>query len=369
MLVEIVFARPGLGRLIYDAIPTRNYPVRAGRRARRRGRCSSSPICSSISPTRRSTRASGATVERPGAAGLRTLAGSSAVLRKVASDPAGALGLRHRGRSSAQPRASRRGSRTHDPDALDVMNRFAGPPPRTGSAPTISAATSIRASCTARRWRMGVALTAIAIALGAGTVARHPRRLSAVALGALHPDRVRHHLVLPEPRAGARHRRRVRTVARRSSSSSSRSRSSRISAASPGRRCWRCKSAPVPRGRAHPRRLDRAHRRAPHPAEHPGPADRARLMDIPVVITIEAGLSFLGLGVRPPLASWGTLIQDGYSVPLRQLDPRGRVERRACRRDARLHPVRRGLARRGRPAHPAASDDAGRRAARRASAI
>ena len=35
-------------------------------------------------------------------------------------------------------------------------------------------------------------------------------------------------------------------------------------------------------------------------------------MDIPVVIAIEAGLSFLGLGVRPPLASWGTLIQDGY---------------------------------------------------------
>ena len=35
-------------------------------------------------------------------------------------------------------------------------------------------------------------------------------------------------------------------------------------------------------------------------------------MNIPVVITIEAGLSFLGLGVRPPLASWGNLIQDGY---------------------------------------------------------
>ena len=35
-------------------------------------------------------------------------------------------------------------------------------------------------------------------------------------------------------------------------------------------------------------------------------------MDVPIVITIEAGLSFLGLGVRPPLASWGTLIQDGY---------------------------------------------------------
>jgi peptide/nickel transport system permease protein len=36
-------------------------------------------------------------------------------------------------------------------------------------------------------------------------------------------------------------------------------------------------------------------------------------MDIPVVVTIEAGLSFLGLGVQPPLASWGTLINDGYA--------------------------------------------------------
>ena len=36
-------------------------------------------------------------------------------------------------------------------------------------------------------------------------------------------------------------------------------------------------------------------------------------MDIPVVITIEAGLSFLGLGVRPPTASWGSILNDGYS--------------------------------------------------------
>ena len=36
-------------------------------------------------------------------------------------------------------------------------------------------------------------------------------------------------------------------------------------------------------------------------------------MDAPIVITIEAGLSFLGVGVRPPLASWGTLLHDGYS--------------------------------------------------------
>jgi peptide/nickel transport system permease protein len=43
-----------------------------------------------------------------------------------------------------------------------------------------------------------------------------------------------------------------------------------------------------------------------------GPLLVLAAMDVPAVITIEAGLSFLGLGVRPPQASWGTLIQDGY---------------------------------------------------------
>lgn len=36
-------------------------------------------------------------------------------------------------------------------------------------------------------------------------------------------------------------------------------------------------------------------------------------MDVPLVITLEAGLSFLGLGVRPPTPSWGTILNDGYS--------------------------------------------------------
>lgn len=44
-----------------------------------------------------------------------------------------------------------------------------------------------------------------------------------------------------------------------------------------------------------------------------GPLVVLASIEIPVVITIEAGLSFIGLGVRPPLASWGTLINDGYS--------------------------------------------------------
>ena len=36
-------------------------------------------------------------------------------------------------------------------------------------------------------------------------------------------------------------------------------------------------------------------------------------MDIPVVITIEAGLSFLGVGVKPPTPSWGSILNDGYA--------------------------------------------------------
>lgn len=37
-------------------------------------------------------------------------------------------------------------------------------------------------------------------------------------------------------------------------------------------------------------------------------------MDVPVVVSIEAGLSFLGLGVLPPTSSWGTLLNEGYLV-------------------------------------------------------
>jgi len=36
-------------------------------------------------------------------------------------------------------------------------------------------------------------------------------------------------------------------------------------------------------------------------------------MDVPAVVGIEAGLSFLGLGVSPPTPSWGSILNDGYS--------------------------------------------------------
>jgi peptide/nickel transport system permease protein len=35
-------------------------------------------------------------------------------------------------------------------------------------------------------------------------------------------------------------------------------------------------------------------------------------MDLPGAITFEAGLSFLGLGVRPPTPSWGVILADGF---------------------------------------------------------
>lgn len=45
-----------------------------------------------------------------------------------------------------------------------------------------------------------------------------------------------------------------------------------------------------------------------------GPLLILAAMDVPVVVTVEAGLSFLGLGVLPPTASWGTVLNDGYLV-------------------------------------------------------
>jgi peptide/nickel transport system permease protein len=35
-------------------------------------------------------------------------------------------------------------------------------------------------------------------------------------------------------------------------------------------------------------------------------------MDMPFAITIESGLSFLGLGVQAPTPSWGIIMSDGF---------------------------------------------------------
>lgn len=44
-----------------------------------------------------------------------------------------------------------------------------------------------------------------------------------------------------------------------------------------------------------------------------GPVFINAAMDIPVIITFAAGLSFLGLGVPPPTPGWGRILRSGYS--------------------------------------------------------
>lgn len=44
-----------------------------------------------------------------------------------------------------------------------------------------------------------------------------------------------------------------------------------------------------------------------------GPLVIVLSMDVPVVIMLEAGLSYLNLGVRPPTPSWGNILYDGYT--------------------------------------------------------
>ena len=44
-----------------------------------------------------------------------------------------------------------------------------------------------------------------------------------------------------------------------------------------------------------------------------GPLVIVLSMDIPVVIMLEAGLSYLNLGVKPPTPSWGNVLYDGYT--------------------------------------------------------
>lgn len=45
-----------------------------------------------------------------------------------------------------------------------------------------------------------------------------------------------------------------------------------------------------------------------------GPLAVLAAMDIPTIVGLEAGLSFLGMGVKPPTPSWGSLLNDGYSL-------------------------------------------------------
>jgi oligopeptide transport system permease protein len=45
-----------------------------------------------------------------------------------------------------------------------------------------------------------------------------------------------------------------------------------------------------------------------------GPVAVYTTLTIPAVMLLEAFLSFLGLGVQPPMSSWGTMIKDGAEL-------------------------------------------------------
>ena len=45
-----------------------------------------------------------------------------------------------------------------------------------------------------------------------------------------------------------------------------------------------------------------------------GPLLILAAMDVPVVVTVEAGLSFLGLGILPPTPSWGSILNEGFGL-------------------------------------------------------
>lgn len=47
-------------------------------------------------------------------------------------------------------------------------------------------------------------------------------------------------------------------------------------------------------------------------------------MELPVVISIEAGLSFLGIGIPRPTPSRGTILNEGLPTPATHLDCRRR---------------------------------------------
>jgi peptide/nickel transport system permease protein len=45
-----------------------------------------------------------------------------------------------------------------------------------------------------------------------------------------------------------------------------------------------------------------------------GPLMIVASMDIPSVIALEAGLTYLGMGIPPPAPSWGRILQEGFSL-------------------------------------------------------
>lgn len=232
------------------------------------------------------------------------------VLRRVCSSFPGAVGfalvLMVMGAAIFAPWVA-----THDPDRLDVMNRFAGPSTAHWLGTDHLGRDMFSRLVHGASVAMAVALSAIAVALVAGTllgilaaslsaraerfvlilfdvIASFPSLVLALAVVAVFGPSTLIVVVIVgitlTPHFGRVARAQVLTLR-----SAPFLEAERILGASPAR---------IVLSHILPNIM--------------GPLIVLASMDIPVVITIEAGLSFLGLGVRPPLASWGVLIQDGY---------------------------------------------------------
>lgn len=201
---------------------------------------------------------------------------------------------------------------THDPDSVDVMNRFAGPSWQHWLGTDHLGRDLYSRLVHGARVAMAVAVTSIALALAAGTllgivaaslparserfililfdvISSFPSLVLALAVVAIFgPSTLLVVIIVAVtliPHFGRVARAQVLTVA-----------------TAPFVEAERILGASFPR-------IVLSHL-LPNIA---GPLVVLASMDVPVVITIEAGLSFIGLGVRPPLASWGTLIYDGYA--------------------------------------------------------
>lgn len=242
---------------------------------------------------------------------MKFFAGVFGVMRAIVSEPAGAAGFAIVV-AICTAAAFAPWLAPYDPDALDILNRFSGPsaahPLGTDHLGRDLLSRLIHGATVA----LGVALSAIATALTLGTflgimaaylpprwerlililfdiISSFPSLVLALAVVAVFgPSTLNVVLIVAVtliPHFGRVARAQVLTVK-----------------SAPFLEAERILGASAPRIIAHhilPNIL--------------GPMIVLASIDIPVVITIEAGLSFIGLGVRPPLASWGTLIYDGYA--------------------------------------------------------
>ena len=311
VFVEKVFSWPGMGLVTVNAIARARLSARHGRRAGDERRRRRSARCS---PTSRSPLADPRIRLRlrwRRAGGLRAVASrrGSRAMAACASPPSCSC-------SWSAARSSRRCIAPYDPERAArhrAAQRASRRRSRIRSAPIRSAATCCRACSTARASRSPSRSWPSRSSMSLGIARRRRRGLRGRRGGCrAHAARGRRAL---RPHAAAR--------------SSSSSHSGRTSASSvltlliagtgwfAVSRLVRAETLAVRErgvrgGGAGAGRAAVADPGAARAAERGGAGARGRHARRSAnVILLEAGLSYLGIGVRPPAASWGSIIQDG----------------------------------------------------------